>query len=319
MAVTDFSYGTPLKKPLVTIIIPVYGQQSYLNDLVASINRSTYDSIEIWIVDDFSSPSIRAPESRFPIFIERNARNMGKAYSVNRGADLARGSYLIITDPDIEFDPDLILKWVIAAEKNNRIGVAGTYVYYQSKPTVITHAGALIRMSRFTVSRRLVNVIDDGHSMANFEDPLLVMDDVYFVRKRAWDEVGGLDDENFDVMFEEADMQQRIAALGYSLVIVAETRAYHKQDPVVGMPLSRKNATYLVSHPLIVKSVRNRLVLFRKLKGRRTFALMIFSVVLFLFYCYLILTSEYKFKKKAKLFENLIVAVMSGLNGSLVV
>ena len=54
----------------ISVIIPIYNMQEYLDKCISSVMRQTYDNLEIILVDDcllYTSPSPRDPKtSRMP-------------------------------------------------------------------------------------------------------------------------------------------------------------------------------------------------------------------------------------------------------------
>lgn len=99
----------------VSVVIPVYNQESLIERAIRSIPRR--DDIEIIVVDDGSTDDTRNKlvtigiELNDPNFIVlHNRRNMGVGYTVNRGLDIADGEYIVLLGSDDYFYTDEFLK-----------------------------------------------------------------------------------------------------------------------------------------------------------------------------------------------------------------
>lgn len=90
---------------LVSIIVPVYNAEDYIEETLESIFSQTYQNFEVMIVDDMSKDGSRDIISRYaskydnvhPIFLEKNA---GVANARNRGIEEARGRFIAFLDSD---------------------------------------------------------------------------------------------------------------------------------------------------------------------------------------------------------------------------
>jgi glycosyltransferase involved in cell wall biosynthesis len=96
--------GDIVEKPLVSVILPVYGVEPYLNQCVESLVNQTYRNIEIILVDDGS-------KDRCPQIIDEWAKkdsrivpihkiNGGQSSARNKGLDVAKGKYITFVDSD---------------------------------------------------------------------------------------------------------------------------------------------------------------------------------------------------------------------------
>jgi N-acetylglucosaminyl-diphospho-decaprenol L-rhamnosyltransferase len=252
------------QRTLVTIVVPVFNSQIDLNLFVKSVESSEYKRLEIVVVDDASTVPIRVPATSVPVRLIRNPVNRGKAYSVNRGAELGAGDILVISDPDVEPDSGLFQCWVNAFEADDRLGVAGAYVYYSYDRNRLTHAGALVTGRLHFVLRRLTDRIDEGLSQKEFRSPNLALDDIYAVRRNLWVRAGGFDDVTFDTMFEDVDLQLRLSRLGCTIAIIANARAFHRQGSRTATPFSTAWADRVLRGFKFTALPRNRLLFLRK-------------------------------------------------------
>ena len=101
----DFYLKSNPKVPKVSIIIPIYNCQDYLDECLKSVTKQTYKNIEIICVDDKSEDnSIKIIEkyayedSRIHIIAQHKNTRQGGARNV--GLDLARGKYVWFIDAD---------------------------------------------------------------------------------------------------------------------------------------------------------------------------------------------------------------------------
>ena len=92
------------KRPLVSVVVPIYKVEKYLRQCVDSILAQTLTDIEVILVDD-GSPD------RCPVMVDEYAaldgrvvaihqENRGYGHAVNRGVEEARGEYIGIVEPD---------------------------------------------------------------------------------------------------------------------------------------------------------------------------------------------------------------------------
>lgn len=98
-------------RDLISIIVPVYKVEPYLDACVESIVKQTHRELEIILVDD-GSPD-RCP-AMCDAWAERDSRirvihkiNGGAAAARNAGLDIARGEYIGFVDSDDMIRPDM--------------------------------------------------------------------------------------------------------------------------------------------------------------------------------------------------------------------
>lgn len=114
--------------PLVSVIVPVYGVERYVERCVRSIFFQTYDYLEIIFIDDCSPDSSVAiierilreyPNRKEHTRIIHHDRNRGVGSARLTGLKVATGSYILYIDSDDYLDNDMIECLVDTAEKED--------------------------------------------------------------------------------------------------------------------------------------------------------------------------------------------------------
>lgn len=105
----------PFIDDLVSIVIPVYNCEKFIEETIESVRRQTYPNWELILVDDCSkdqSASLmqKKAESDERIRVVLQEINRGAAASRNAGVDLARGRYLCYLDSDDLWLPEKLEK-----------------------------------------------------------------------------------------------------------------------------------------------------------------------------------------------------------------
>ena len=107
----------------VSVIIPVYNTEKYLNACVDSILQQADVSLEIILVDDGStdySASICDDYAQsHDNIIALHIQNSGPATAKNQGLKLAKGHYIALTDSDDKMEPLMLHKMVTAGYEND--------------------------------------------------------------------------------------------------------------------------------------------------------------------------------------------------------
>lgn len=92
-------------KPLISIVLPTYNVEKYIERCLLSCVRQTFGNIEIIVVDDCGvdgsieiAKNFSKKDSR--IKIVHNPQNLGTLLARKSGADAAQGKYIIFLDPD---------------------------------------------------------------------------------------------------------------------------------------------------------------------------------------------------------------------------
>lgn len=97
--------------PLISVIVPVYNIEKYLERCVESIRNQTYTNLEILLVDDGSTDSSGAMCDSLAKKDERirvlHKENGGSSSARNAGIAQARGAYLGFVDSDDYISPDM--------------------------------------------------------------------------------------------------------------------------------------------------------------------------------------------------------------------
>lgn len=108
---------------LVSIVIPVYKVEEYLERCIASTVGQTYQNIEIILIDD-GSPD-RCPEicdawarkdSRITVVHQANG---GVSSARNAGLKISSGSYVLQLDSDDYIAPNTVATLVSVAKESN--------------------------------------------------------------------------------------------------------------------------------------------------------------------------------------------------------
>lgn len=90
--------------PLVSVIVPVYNVEQYLDECLNSIRQQTYENIEIIVVEDYStddSLNTLTKHLKDPrVKLIQHEKNSGLSAARNTGIDAAKGDYIMFVDSD---------------------------------------------------------------------------------------------------------------------------------------------------------------------------------------------------------------------------
>src|SRR3989344_7056951 len=120
-----------MKKPLISILVPVHNSASNLEGCIRSIKKQSFRNLEVIAIDDFSSDKsfsilrkLKAKEKRLRIY--RNVKRYGIAVTMNRLLAKAKGRYIAFADTDDLFTKNKLKFQLEFLEKNPQTAAVGT-------------------------------------------------------------------------------------------------------------------------------------------------------------------------------------------------
>jgi glycosyltransferase involved in cell wall biosynthesis len=122
----------------ISVIIPIYNAQDYLEETLNSVRLQTYKNLEIvCVLDCPTDNSTEIVESMakedYRIKIVRNPENLGLPGARNAGVDNASGEYMHFIDSDDLINPEFYEIMINAAVRANA-DIAACSVFYEKKP-----------------------------------------------------------------------------------------------------------------------------------------------------------------------------------------
>jgi len=218
-------------KPLVSVVVPTFNSERFLERCLRSVREQTYPNVEVIVVDNYSRDKTREIAKKYADLVllkggERSAQ-------VNFGVRHARGKYVYRVDSDFVLEPTVVEE---AVRKCDIEGVDAVCVHNTSDPTV----------SFWAKVRKLERdcYADDELNVA-----------ARFFRKDVFEVVGGFD-ENL-VAGEDYDFHNRLLESEFRIGRI-KAREVHIGEPKTLLEIAKKHYYY-------GKTLRNFL---KKNKGR---------------------------------------------------
>jgi glycosyltransferase involved in cell wall biosynthesis len=146
------------KDPLISLLIPFYNVERYIEESILSAQAQTYKNLEFICINDGSTDSSRdivakiAKDDSRIIIIDKP--NSGYGASMNRGLKTARGEYAAILESDDILDSPAIETMYNAAQQYAAEVVKANFFLYWSTPVKRDELFELVSPS---MANRLVN------------------------------------------------------------------------------------------------------------------------------------------------------------------
>lgn len=112
--------------PTVTVVMPLYNTERYVEQAIASVLAQTYEDFELIVVDDGSTDESveRVRRCRDPRIRLIHQDNRGLAGARNSGIRHARGRYIALLDADDAWRPDKLALHVAHLDNRPTVGVS---------------------------------------------------------------------------------------------------------------------------------------------------------------------------------------------------
>ena len=113
----------------VSVVIPIYNNEKYLNDCLNSVINQSLKNIEIICINDGSTDNSLNIIQKFSQLDKRiiiiNQKNKGSGLSRNRGIKLSRGKFISFLDSDDMYYDNISLKSIFTSAQKNKATICG--------------------------------------------------------------------------------------------------------------------------------------------------------------------------------------------------
>jgi O-antigen biosynthesis protein len=222
-------------EPKVSIIMPTKDHAHLLKSCIESIERlTTYRNYEILIIDnDSTEPATleylaKTPHRVIPFREEYNYSRIN-----NLGVSQSKGEYVLLLNDDTEVISGEWLEAMLEHAQRPEVGAVGAKLIYPDGR--VQHAGVVTGVGHSwmrgvaTHAYQFYSSDAPGHmgTLATTTNYNAVTAACTLLRRLVFDEVGGFNEENLPLSFDDVDLCLRIRERGYLVVYTPHAELYH--------------------------------------------------------------------------------------------
>jgi len=255
-------YALSSHQPRVSIIIPFRDKAPLLRQCVSSIReKTTYKNYEIVLVDNGSVEAstvdlLDTYQDDDSISVLRQPGAFNYAALNNRAAEHSRGDYLCLLNNDtVVITPDWLEDMVGYASQPG-VGCVGAKLYYANG--TIQHAGVVLGLALGGVAGHAF--LNRGRGDPGYFGRLQVASNYsaltgacLLVNRSIYVDVGGLDESDLIVGFNDIDFCIKVMLLGYRNVFTPFSELFHYESSSRGRDDTPKNLLRLEKERLVMK------------------------------------------------------------------
>ena len=237
-------------RPLVSVLIPNKDHTDDLDRCLASLrDKGGYDRLEVIVIENNSTDPAtfryyEEMEKQYPF--ARMVRYEGPFnFSAinNFGRRFAKGQQLLLLNNDIELLSEDFIPELLGYSQRPDVGAVGAKLYYPDD--TIQHAGVFIGLGGSAGHSHKSHPRKSGGDMyrlATTQNMSAVTGACLMVKAELYDAMGGLDEKNFAVAYNDVDFCLKLRDAGYLNVFTPFAEAYHYESKSRGSDNEGANA-----------------------------------------------------------------------------
>ena len=216
------------KKSLVSIVVLNYNAGKLLLNCIESIKKSSYQNIEILVVDNISSDNSQIEcKKKFPdIKLIQNDENLGYCGGNNEGIKKAEGEFIIILNPDTIVETNWIDE-LLKAQKEFGDGLYQPKILSLNEEDTIQSTGNMLHVFGFGFARDKGNKVSEKKE--EIEKVGYASGTCLFTTRKVLDKIGLLDEFLF-LYHDDLDLGWRGAQIGINSFYVPKSKIYHVES-----------------------------------------------------------------------------------------
>ena len=216
------------KESLVSIVVLNYNAGKLLLNCIESIKKSSYQNIEILVVDNISSDNSQIEcKKKFPdIKLIQNDENLGYCGGNNAGIKKAEGEFIIILNPDTIVETNWIDE-LLNAQKEFGDGLYQPKILSLNEENTIQSTGNMLHIFGFGFARDKGNKVSEKKE--EIEKVGYASGTCLFTTRKVLDKIGLLDEFLF-LYHDDLDLGWRGAQIGINSFYVPKSKIYHVES-----------------------------------------------------------------------------------------
>ena len=235
--IVDVNHPLPLKPPRVSVLVPTRDKGKLLKRCLESVLEMTdYPDYEVIIVDHESSEPLAREtidkfnqEENFLITTFKGEFNFSAM--INQGVKKASGEVFVLLNNDTEILQQSWLKNLVRQVCREDVGIAGAVLLFSN--STIQHAG---------VHPNVNGLMGHGHKHWQGDSPgyfgrlkiphqvAAVTGACLAVKKPVWEKVGGLDEVDLAVAYNDIDLCFKVRDTGLKIILDPRIRLLHHES-----------------------------------------------------------------------------------------
>ena len=230
-------YHLPTQKPAVSLIIPTRNNKKLLQRCIESITtKTTYPNYEIIIIDNNSDDEatkiyFKSLVGSANIRVLEDKREFNFSAINNLAVKNTGSEYLCFLNNDTAIiSPDWLSEMMSFAVQPG-VGAVGARLWYPNN--TLQHGGVILEIGG--VAGHSHKYLSKGNS-GYFNRAVLIQDfsaitaACMLISKKIFDQIGGFDEINLPVAFNDVDLCLKIRDLGYRIVWTPFAELYHHES-----------------------------------------------------------------------------------------
>ena len=246
-------------QPRVSLVIPLFAAADLTRRCLETIRDNTMAiGYEVILVDDTADTDTKQLlEQVRGAKVLVNERNEGYLRSMNRGAALARGKWIVLCNNDIEVQPGWLEAMLDCAESDESVGIVAPK--FVSPDGLLSEAGGIIWSD------------GTGANYGRGDDPGLFQYEyrreidygsaaALMVRAELWKEVGGFDERYLPMYYEDTDLCFEAHERGWGVLYEPRAVVMHVEGATAGTDPDEGHKRHQeANRPKFVEKWRRRL------------------------------------------------------------
>lgn len=260
-------YELPKPCPMVSLIIPTRNGLALLKQCLNSIlTKSTYKDFEIIVVDNGSDDPetlkyLRKLENDKTIRVIRDDSPFNFSRLNNLAVREAKGEVVGLINNDIEVITPEWLEEMLVYAIRPEIGAVGAKLWFPNN--TLQHGGVILGVGGVANHAHLYMPREQHGYFARAsvaQEFSAVTAACLLVRKRVYEQVGGLDEKNLAVAFNDIDFCIRLIKAGYRNVWTPYAELYHHESATRGQDIDpEKRARFVREVNYMMQTWRDEL------------------------------------------------------------